>query len=102
MKLKPSLFQLIVVLMTSSLIVSCNTYQQGSQVDCNDPTAKQSQKCNPSSRGGSVGVGVYRGAGANSVNSTGNSSSDSSSTSKSSSSSGRGGFGSSSSGKAGG
>lgn len=49
MKLKPSLFQLIVILMTSSLIVSCNTYPQGSQVDCNDPKAKQSQECNPSS-----------------------------------------------------
>lgn len=131
MKLKPSLFQLIVLLMTSSLIVSCNTYQQGSQVDCNNPTAKQSQECNPSSTRSSGGAyrsggsstivaplqgsnegqstksgnstsGTDTGAGANSANSTGNNSSDSSSASKSSSSSGRGGFGSSSSGKAGG
>lgn len=125
MKLKPSVFQLIVLLMTSTLIVSCNTYQPGSQVDCNDPKLKQSQECNPSSTGSSRGVhrsggsstivaplqggnsgnstsGNDGGTGANSANSTGNSSSDSSSTSKSSSSSGRGGFGSSSSGKSGG
>jgi hypothetical protein len=95
MKLKPGLFQLIVVLMTSSLLVACNTYPQGSQVDCNNPAAKQSKDCNSSS-GGSVGRRVYSGSGnshgqgSSQVDSQGNSSGGSHSTSKT----GRGGFGS--------
>ncbi len=94
MKLKPGLFQLIVVLMTSSLLVACNTYPQ-SQVDCNNPAAKQSKDCNSSS-GGSVGRRVYSGSGnshgqgSSEVGSQGKSSGGSHSTSKT----GRGGFGS--------
>jgi hypothetical protein len=68
MRLKPGLFQLVVVLMTSSLIVSCNTSPKGTQVDCNDPVAKQSEDCNSSS-GGSTSRSVYRGS-RNSNNST--------------------------------
>ena len=68
MRLKPGLFQLVVVLMTSSLIVSCNTSPKGTQVDCNDPAAKQSTDCSTSS-GGSTSRGAYRGF-TNSNNST--------------------------------
>ncbi len=62
MRLKPSLFQLIVVLMTSSLVVSCNPQQNETLVDCNDPAAQQSKNCNSSS-GRSTSGSVYRGYG---------------------------------------
>jgi len=58
LRLKPSLFQLIVVLVTSSLIVSCNPHPTETQVDGNNSTAKASKDCDSSS-GSSTSRRVY-------------------------------------------
>ncbi len=102
MRLKPSLFQLVVVLMTSSLIVSCSPSPKETQVNCNDPAAKQSKDCNSSSgsRSGSVylGTGGSNGRSPSQVDGEGKSGSRSNPGSKA----GRGGFGSFSRGSSGG
>jgi len=47
MKLKPSLFQLIVVLMTVSLLASCTTNPNTNQSYCNNPqqSTQQADDC---------------------------------------------------------
>lgn len=86
MKLKPSLFQLIVVLMTVSLLASCTTNSNTNQSYCNNPqqSAQQADDCDHSSGGHSSSrhrSSTYR-------------SKSGTSTTKSNSKVGRGGFGS--------
>ncbi|MEB3178474.1 MAG: hypothetical protein VKL59_05450 [Nostocaceae cyanobacterium] len=94
MKLKPSLLQLTVVIMTLSLISSCTATPETSQQDCinpKNPQQTQQNNCPPNSNSGnssgSSGRYIYR-------NSTGTSPSRIGDTHTSPSKSGRGGFGS--------
>jgi hypothetical protein len=90
MKLKPSLLQLTVVIMSLSLISSCTATPETSQQDCN-PQQAQQNNCPPNNNSNRSGSGggryIYR-------NSTGTSPSRIGDTHTSPSKSGRGGFGS--------
>jgi hypothetical protein len=75
MKLKPGLFQLIIILMTVSLVASCSGTPQANQPNCDRAQAAQpNQKinnCPPSSNSRSGGgSGYYRGFGSRFTNSS--------------------------------
>jgi hypothetical protein len=99
MKLKPGLFQLIVVIMTLSLVTSCGG-NPNNQADCNNqPEAgkvanKQPNDCQPNSSSGGARTGNrFRGSGSNSSSSYGDSNSSSTKSRGGFGSFGRGGFG---------
>ncbi|MBD2121713.1 hypothetical protein [Trichocoleus sp. FACHB-262] len=108
MKLKPSLLQLITLLMMSSLMASflaaCTTNPSATNLNCNDPAVRQANReCTNSSNGSSRtyvggGSGVYTSGSSSTLRqvpaTTGSKGSSVGSSSHSSSSSGRGGFGS--------
>ncbi|MGK7904401.1 MAG: hypothetical protein AB4352_23955 [Hormoscilla sp.] len=53
MKLKPGLFQIIVVVAISSLVVACNPYSPSrNRSNCNDRTVRRSDDCDPPERSG--------------------------------------------------
>ncbi|MBW4427391.1 MAG: hypothetical protein KME50_23845 [Nostoc desertorum CM1-VF14] len=66
MKLKPGLFQLIVLVMTVSLLASCATTPEARQSDCISttlPNAKQQpNNCSPSSNGSGRSSGYSGGS----------------------------------------
>ncbi|HYX14035.1 MAG TPA: hypothetical protein VE944_06650 [Nostoc sp.] len=93
MKLKPGLFQLIVFVMTVSLLASCATTPEARQSDCIStklPNAKQQpNNCSPSSNGS--GTSGY--SGGSSIRRSGSGDSSEAGTSRGSGK-GRSGFGS--------
>lgn len=106
MKLKPSLLQLITLLMMSSLLVSflaaCTTNPSTTNLNCNDPAVRQANRECTNSSGGSSrtyvgGSGVYTSGSGSTLRqapATSGSKGQSVGTSGRSSISGRGGFGS--------
>ena len=107
MKLKPSLLQLLTLLMLSSLLASflaaCTTNPSATNLNCNDPAVRQAHpECTNSSGRSSTYVGggsrVYTSGSGNTVRkapaTNGSKGSSVGTSSHSSSSSGRGGFGS--------
>ncbi|MFN6528232.1 hypothetical protein [Nostoc sp. ChiSLP03a] len=64
MKLKPGLFQLIVFVMTVSLLASCATTPEARQSDCISTTSpnKQANNCSPSSNGSGRSSGYSGGS----------------------------------------
>ncbi|MBD2242912.1 hypothetical protein [Nostoc sp. FACHB-888] len=91
MKLKPGLFQLIVFVMTVSLLASCATTPEARQSDCISTTSpnEQANNCSPSSNGS--GTSGY--SGGSSIRRSGFGDSSEAGTSRGSAK-GRGGFGS--------
>ncbi|MDZ8136919.1 MAG: hypothetical protein RM049_16680 [Nostoc sp. DedQUE04] len=66
MKLKPGLFQLIVLVMTVSLLASCATTPEARQSDCISTTSanpkQQPNNCSPSSNGSGRSSGYSGGS----------------------------------------